>query len=174
MTHDLESRRRYAAAMTELPNQQVFRTGSGDQFAAMRSDWLDSFAKLELAAWKCLDLLSGTPQPADWSMAQRLQKLRSLAPGPHLSKDAAAEAMKLADRVQPVLKLRAMIVHASMTTGVHNGEPAAFFQNVKDAAGGMPVFLILNAKLLRDTRQWLDDLVASMDGLQPKPGASRT
>jgi hypothetical protein len=169
--------------MTYQPNAGHFeapRARSLEDFAIIRSDWMDAFARFEAAACACLVRFAGTCEARNVPFSQRLSALSSLTPGPHLPKKAKDLLTELAGSCQSLLTMRAAIVHSPMAYGERNALPAAFFQNALDFAQQLPLYVVMTESDFADTKADLTRRTRKLEGLlvspssppQPTPGAT--
>ena len=106
-------------------------------FAEARSDWLDSFSRLEVAVYRFELRCCAAPLPRGTPLKQRLPALLSNCGGSNVP---VQELQKLVRECEALLPLRATIVHSAMKTGMRDAGEVAIFQNAFDLAHAVPVF----------------------------------
>jgi hypothetical protein len=151
--------------MTDQPLQKSFVDAYEKTFAVQRSAWLNSFAALELAIWECLARLSDCEHPSGLTVGQRLEKLKNLKPSPRLRTAAAVDAKRLAQECEPLLTVRASLVHGVMEHGYKAGTPVAFFYNVRDVIQRNHCCLVMTTDDLETTQASVERLTRTLSGL---------
>src|SRR5688572_6374762 len=99
--------------MTAQPHQIEFSTKRVTLFAWARSQWLDSFSRLEIAVLRCGAQVGLQPQARGTPLCQRLSDLKAQAP--NLCSDATQKKLsELVRECEAFLPRRATMVHAVM------------------------------------------------------------
>jgi hypothetical protein len=142
--------------MSYLPPTDQFQDATSEKFAVTRSEWLDAFSELEVAILRCASRIGLNCDAKKTPLAVRLGNLRDAPASPRLSKSSANELKSLASACEKLLAIRAAIVHSKMRCGTYEGTPAAFFQNVLDAAESQPFHTVLK---LDDFERMRSDLI---------------
>ncbi len=112
-------------------------------FLRLRSDFIDEFARLEIAVGRCLQRLRISTDKKD-CFDRRVEILSKAKPSPQLSKKSAANLATLAKDCEPFQRTRASLVHAVMGFGRQDEEPVALFRNVADLLSDDHICLVLN------------------------------
>jgi hypothetical protein len=137
------------------PSQSQFgNTGCRQQFAVLRSDWLDRFARFEIEV--CATLLAHNALKAGSPpFAQRLNDLQNL---PSLAEKAPRLLKRLIAERDALLLMRATLVHSAMQVGSLDRQPAAVFRKVTDAVTENPSYVVMAETDFRRTMEQLQSL----------------
>jgi hypothetical protein len=143
--------------MTVQPNPAAFKIQPKTLFAGERSDWLDSFSRLEQAVLQCCERLCISRCARGKPFSQRLTMLAALPAGtwPEAS---LKKLRKLVRECELLLPRRANVVHSIMKIERREGRYIAVFQNNIDAACDVPHFEILSAEDFASDRKALQSL----------------
>lgn len=142
-------------------------TTISSSFAGARNDWLNAFGHLELETRKCLVRVAGKDSDRGTPLSQRLCTLAGTPASPRCSKVDAAKLSALKEACEPLLRLRASIVHSVMAEGYLGAEPVAFFQNLADVTANVPVFTVLTAQEFERTRKDVLTLARQFAAISP-------
>ena len=144
----------------------VFDASVISSFAVARSDWLNAIARLELEIGACLARVSGGCERG-MTLSQRLNALAAIKPSHRCSKADVEKLASLKNECEPLLRLRASIVHSEMMEGCLGTEPVAFFQNVADARAGIPLYAVLTAAEFERTQKAIRALAQKFAAISP-------
>jgi hypothetical protein len=166
--------------MTSQPHPSAFRSAESiESFCDLRSQFIDEFARLELAASLCLEKLGLGTDARKSTFTDRVALLSKAKPSSRLSKENAATLATLGRDCEPHKRLRASVVHSVMEFGTRNDETVALFRNVADIVCGEPVYNVLAASDFRDAIQALKAVRRRVEGSlnpcgpsPPKPAAT--
>jgi hypothetical protein len=127
------------------------------EFACLRSEFIDEFARLEIAVGHCLRRLDLQQNLRKCCFDQLVGKLAKAKPGPKLSRKNVAELARLPEACQPFQHLRASIVHGVMTIVSGDGARLALFRNAADVLDNSHACYALS---LEDLRNRIHELAA--------------
>ena len=131
--------------MTAPFPESVFQCDDRGEFHALRSAFIDEFARLESVVSVGLKKLGLEVDGRKVCFTQRLDRLSKATPGSHLSKQNAAKLAGLCLECEPLKHLRASLVHGVLETGSRGGERVALFRNVADSVRDDPIYHVLSA-----------------------------
>lgn len=152
--------------MSVMPNPRTFGRAinrkQNDDFALLRSHYVDNFSKAELRLSQlCVKL--GLDKLDHASTGQKLKSLQSLKPSSQLSRALASKIAKLCVSWGKQVEVRNGIVHATMTIGTKANIDVAFFQNNSDAVAGHPAYFVLSADDFKSAIATVIDLNSSLN-----------
>jgi hypothetical protein len=161
--------------MTVQPAPDQF-TETLHDFRHERSDWIDGFARFEAMVrklWMALECSSSDPRKVPLSVC--LNDLRKAEPSQKMPKDRIVVLRRTINRCEPLLQIRASIVHGVMVSGRMNDEPVAMFHNALDRAQDSPYYLVMAGNDWRRTASQLNGIAGTLNNFsnpatpQPSP-----
>ena len=138
------------------------------KFAQARSAWLDSFSKLEIAVRKFELRCCGGLTQRGISLKSRLPAMMTSCSSPAVG---LPDLQKLVRECEALLPLRATIVHSVMKIELRGSEEVATFQNVYDAAEGIPICATMTQGEFERGGNNLRRLAKLFEKLGPNPSA---
>jgi hypothetical protein len=160
-----------------MPNPRTFGRAinrkQSDDFALLRSHYVDSFSKAELRLSQlCVKL--GLDRLDSSSTGQKLKCLQNLKPNPQLSRAVTTKIAKLCASWGKQVDIRNGVVHATMTIGTKASVDVAFFQKTSDAVAEHPAYFVLSADEFKSAIATVQDLDNSLtEMLNPPPSQPR-
>jgi hypothetical protein len=166
--------------MSVMPNPHTFGRAinrkQSDDFALLRSHYVDNFSKAELRLSQlCVKL--GLNKVENASTGQKLKCLQNLKPNPQLSRVLATRIAQLCASWGKQVEIRNGVVHATMTIGTKASVDVAFFQKTSDAVIEHPAYFVLSADDFKSAIATVLDLNSSLGEMlnpplpQPSPSA---
>jgi hypothetical protein len=148
-----------------------------DDFARMRSRYLDIFSQTELRLAQ-LYLKLGFKKPES-SVGQKIGELSVLKPSHSLSKTAAKQIHIICRDLSRQVQIRNGMAHATMFVGTKSGEDVSFFQKASDAAADNPVYFVMTFDDFTNAIEAINDMTTKLNSIltplssprQPKQGA---
>ncbi len=158
--------------MTVMPNPRTFGRAinrrQSDDFALLRSHYVDNFSKAELRLSQlCVKL--GLDKLDNASTGQKLKCLQNLKPSSQLSRALATKIARLCASWGRQVEIRNGIVHATMTVGTKASIDVAFFQKTSDAVAEHPAYFVLSADDFKSAIATVLDLNSSLTELLTEP-----
>ena len=123
--------------MTIQQTASAFRSGAHAEFARLRSDFMDGFARLEIAVGCRLKALDIPLERRKCGFDQQIEALAKAKPSPKLSKAEAVGLAGLPQDCEPLQRLRASMAHGVMEVVTGAAEPLAIFRNAVDVIEGL-------------------------------------
>jgi hypothetical protein len=144
--------------MTTQPHGSEFVASPSSLFAHARSDWVDSFARLEATVLKCGDRFSAQRAPRGMPFSQRLARMAASTPSTICSRATLEKLQKLIRECETLLPLRATLVHSVMQIGQLGDTDIALFRNGVDAARELPNYVVMTEEDFRRQQRQLQSL----------------
>ena len=143
-----------------------------DDFARMRSRYLDIFSQSELRLAQ-LYLKLGLKKP-DSSVGQKIGELVALKPSHALPKTIAKQIHVICRDLSGQVKIRNGMAHATMSVGTKSGEDVSFFQKANDAAANNPVYFVMTFDDFANAIEAIGDVTTKLNSvLIPPPSPPR-
>ena len=138
-----------------------------DDFARMRSRYLDIFSQTELRLTQ-LYLKLGLKKPES-SVGQKMGELRALRPSHSLSKTTTRQIQGICRDLSRQAKIRNGMAHATMSVGTKSGEDVSFFQKVNDAADDNPVYFVMTFDDFTNAIEAINDVTTGLNSILTPP-----
>jgi hypothetical protein len=140
-----------------------------DDFARMRSRYLDIFSQTEIRLTQ-LYLKLGMKKP-DSSVGQKIGELKALKPSPVLSKTVTKQIHLVCDDLSQQVKVRNGMVHATLSVGTKSGEDVTFFQKASDAAADNPLYFVMTFDDFTNAIEAINKATANLSSLLNPPSS---
>ncbi len=140
-----------------------------DDFARMRSRYLDIFSQTELRlAQLYLKLDFKKPES---SVGQKIGELSILRPSHTLSKTIAKQIHSVCRDLSRQVNIRNGMAHATMFVGTKSGEDVAFFQKANDAAADHPVYFVMTFDDFANAIEAINDVTVKLNAVLTPPSS---
>lgn len=138
-----------------------------DDFARMRSRYLDIFSQTELRLAQ-LYLKLGFNK-VDSSVGQKIGELSALKPSNSVSKTVTKQIHVICRDLSRQVKIRNGMAHATMSVGTKSGEDVSFFQKASDAAADHPVYFVMTFDDFSNAIDTINDVTAKLNSVLTPP-----
>ena len=145
---------------------------AGLELCKLRSDCIDAFSALEVAAYRLAATLK-IETDAKGQLSQLVKKLKAAPPGPQLSKENAGKLKGCCDEVMQLLGQRADIVHSQMAIAATEAGLVALFRNAHAVSAGMPDARAYDEAMLNGLIKHTRTLAAQISQLSNRPKTSQ-
>lgn len=146
-----------------------FRLASPTEFACIRSEFIDEFARLEIAVGCCLQKLELEFDSRKCCFEQLVEKLSKAKPSPRLSKKQAAELAHLPEMCRPLQYLRASVVHGIMEIVNRDNVELALFRNAADVIKDIQICYALTSADFRARIETLAGITRQVRAITSPP-----
>jgi hypothetical protein len=140
-----------------------------DDFARMRSRYLDIFSQTELRLAQ-LYLRLGFNKPES-SVGQKLGELNALKPSHALSRTVTKQIHMICRDLSRQVKIRNGMAHATMSVGTKSGEDVSFFQKASDAAADHPVYFVMTFDDFANAIDAINDVTSKLNSVLTPPSS---
>jgi hypothetical protein len=143
-----------------------------DDFARMRSRYLDIFSQTELRLAQLYSKLG--LKKLESSVGQKVGELSLLKPSNTLSKATAKQIYDICSDLSQQVKIRNGMAHATMSVGTKSGEDVSFFQKANDAAARNPIYFVMTFEDFADAIDAINGITAKLNlALNPPSSLSQ-
>ncbi len=140
-----------------------------DDFARMRSRYLDIFSQTELRLAQ-LYLRLGLKK-TDSSVGQKIGELVTLKPSHALSKSTTKQIHNICGDLSKQVKIRNGMAHATMSVGTKSSEDVSFFQKANDAAADNPIYFVMSFEDFANAIDAINDITTKLNQILNPPSS---
>jgi hypothetical protein len=165
--------------MTAQNPRSVYALSEDQDFRVLRSEFIDEFVRLEMAAARAVEKLDISKASKGSCLNERLKKLAKATPSPRLSRKNASALATIADDCERYQRLRASMVHGIMEPGVRSGHRVVMFRNAADVSICEPTYHVLSAtefmeaiEEIRRLHGRISECTKASSPPQPAPGGA--
>jgi len=149
-----------------------------DDFARMRSRYLDIFSQTELRLAQLYIKLGF--KKSESSVGQKIGELVILKPSHALSKASTKQIHNICGDLSKQVKIPNGMAHATMSVGTKSGEDVSFFQKASDAASDTPIYFVMSFDDFANAIDAINEITTKLNLVltppssppQPKQGAA--
>ena len=140
--------------MTVQQPASTFRPDAYSEFHRLRSDFMDEFARLEIAVGSRLNALEIPFDARKCGFDRLVGKLEKVTASCKLSKVGAADLRRLPKDCEPLQHLRASLAHGVLEIADTGDGLLAIFRNAADVIDGLSIcYALTPADLRRKTSE---------------------